>query len=98
MTDRQFTALVTAITADIRADTPVYTGNLQGHATTARSIAHGKSVISVFGRIAPYFGAVNNRKTYPSGKKNPNYKYFENSLMKHLEKYAKAAGGVVENG
>lgn len=98
MTDRQFTALVTAIAADIRADTPVDTGNLQGNATTERPIAHGKFVISVSGRIAPYFGAVNNRRTYPSGKKNPNYKYFENSLMQHLEKYAKAAGGVVEHG
>ena len=98
MTDKQFTQLMTSMVADIRDDTPINTGNLRRNATRGRPIACGKYVITVSGRIAPYFGAVNNRKTYPSGKQNPNYKYFDNSLMAHLEKYAKAAGGTVEHG
>lgn len=98
MTDKQFTQLVTAIKADIRHDTPKDTGNLRFNATDGRPVASGKYVITVSGRIAPYFGAVNNRARYPSGRPNPNYQYFEKSLMAHLEKYAKAAGGTVEHG
>lgn len=98
MTDKHFTQIVSAIKADIRSDTPIDTGNLRYNATDGRPVAHGKYVITVSGRIAPYFGAVNNRERFPSGKRNPNYRYFDESLMKHLEKYAKAAGGVVEHG
>ena len=98
MTDKQFTQLVTAIKADIRNDTPKRTGNLRFNATDGRPVSAGKYVITVSGRIAPYFGAVNNRARYPSGRPNPNYQYFEKSLMENLEKYAKAAGGVVKHG
>ena len=98
MTDKQFTRIVTAIKADIKGDTPIDTGNLRYNATDGRPIAHGKYVITVSGRIAPYFHAVNYRERYDSGKRNRNYKYFEKSLNKHLEKYAKAAGGTVEHG
>lgn len=107
MTDKQFTRIMTALVADIRDDTPKKTRNLRKHATSGRSMAHGKFVISVSGRIAPYFEYVN---YYPNhrhrnkdgivvdGSINRNYQYFEKSLEKHLEKYAKAAGGVVEHG
>ncbi len=96
MTDEQFTALMTDLVAKIRDDTPVDTGNLRGNATSGRPIGGGAFVISVTARIAPYFKYVNYMERFPSGKPNPNYHYFEDSLERHLETIAQQIGGVIE--
>lgn len=96
MTDAEFNAIMTALVAKIRKDTPYDTHNLERHATSGRPIGGGAFVISVSARIAPYFKYVNYAERLPNGNPNRNYHYFEDSLERHLEEIAQQIGGVIE--
>ena len=95
MTDHRFTQIMYAFSDKIRADTPIDTGNLRRTATRGKPSGNGKFEITVVARIAPYFHYVNDMRTFPSGKPNPNYHYFNDSLETHLEELAAAIGGTI---
>ena len=103
MNDTTFTTICTAMKQDISDSTPYDTGNLANNATLVRSVSGSEIKIYVDEKIAPYFRAVNCRKSYTVNakgggkmmKQNRNYMYFERAFDKALRNLANSISGEV---
>lgn len=105
MTDNEFSRLTSSFLDEIQSMTPINKnfkaptrGNLRMRATRGKAIAHGKYVVSVSARIAPYFPYVNYQEKFESGKPNPNYQYLENAIDTAINNLARKAGGFIVRG
>ena len=87
----------------IRTFTPRDTGNLRMFATRSEDLearsfriyvnASGDHSPRSTDGIAPYFHYVNYRERFPSGKPNPNYKYFDTAVEETAKTIAMYLGG-----
>lgn len=96
MTEQYIDQAILRFVQILRELAPYRTGNLALNGIRYEKLGKGRYKIHVDLKIAPYQVYVNERATYQSGKKNPNYKWWEAALELAFDELAKMLGGTIE--